>query len=106
MEVQILEENKTPLFDRTAVKAKITYTGKATPSRTDILQALIKKVKAQEALTIVRKVSTDYGHGAAVVEAYVYDNGESLQKLESEKMKKLHVKKEEAKEDADATAAE
>ncbi len=94
MNIDILEQKKVPLMERTEITAKLTYQG-VTPKASDIAGSLATKAKVKPELLALRKISPDYGKSSATVTAFAYDNEKAkkdyapkLGKKAKEKMKK------------------
>lgn len=96
MDIEVLNKSHEPLMYRTHFEAKVIFEGK-TPSRTDMIKNLCQKLSSKENMTIIRKISTDYGSERALMNGYVYDDEKTLQILEREYMKLRHLSKAEQK---------
>ncbi|MGV8140974.1 MAG: hypothetical protein ACP5NW_00880 [Candidatus Woesearchaeota archaeon] len=104
MDIEILKKNQEPLMHRTHFEAKIVFEGK-TPSRTMMMKDLCTKLSSKESLTIVRKISTDYGSERALLDGYVYDTEDALKALENQFVKLRHLTKEQQKVEKDKIKA-
>jgi len=93
MNIQVLSDEKKPLFKRREMIAKLGYEDK-TPSRLEIRKQLAKKLGAKEELIIVKRIKPDYGTPAAELEINIYDDEKSLKELEAEYMVERHLPKE------------
>jgi ribosomal protein S24E len=101
MDIQILADEKKPLFKRRELAGKIGYECK-TPARLEIRKELAKKLNVKEELVIVQRVKPDYGTQSAKLEARVYDDEKAMKELEYNYMLVRHgmgEKKEEKKEE-------
>jgi small subunit ribosomal protein S24e len=96
MDIEILKKNHEPLMHRTHFEAKVVFEGK-TPSRRDMMKDLCQKLSSKEGLTVVRKISTDYGSERALLNGYVYDDEKTMNILESQFVKLRHLTKEQQK---------
>ncbi len=103
MEIEIRSKEAKPLLKRTEVRARIAFTG-ATPARREVVAAVAKAAKAQQGLVIVRRIATAYGSQSAGVLAYVYDDKETLERLEHDHMKKKHAAEERKAEEPEKPA--
>ncbi len=103
MKTDIIEKNKVPLYARTEVIARITFTG-STPDNETVKQALASNMKVDKSLIIIGKISTDYGFSGAKVTALVYDNKDSLEIYAPKMGKKAKEKIAKAKEKKKAAA--
>jgi ribosomal protein S24E len=107
MNVTISEKRDNPLLQRRAVEGSISFEG-ATPSNTDIAQAIAKDMNAGSELVVVKHIYTRFSHQEAKFDAVVYKSVEALQKMEmltKDMKKKAEAKKAEEKK-ADAVKAE
>ena len=99
MDLKIINKKQDPLLSRTKVEAEIVFE-KATPSREEIKSKLAKDLGKDEKLIAVKGIYTDYGLKKARNVSYVYENEESLKRIEPQIKEKAGGKKKEAKEDA------
>ena len=98
MELKIINKKEDPLLSRTIIEAEIVFE-KATPSRTEIKSKLVKDLGKDEKLIVVKDIHTSYGLKKAKNVSYVYENIESLKRIEVETKKPTKKKApEEAKE--------
>ena len=79
--IEILEEKKNLLIDRTEVKFKVEYLGKGTPNRLDVKKKLAALKSFDEKLTMIIKLRTYFGQSYAIGKAQIYDNIEELQRF-------------------------
>jgi len=96
MELQIQKKEERPLLKRTDVVARIAFQG-ATPSKKEAIKALTKALNAKQELVIVREIKTAFGDQTALIFGSVYQDKETLEKLEIEALRKKHA--DEKKED-------
>jgi small subunit ribosomal protein S24e len=89
MEIEIRRKEHQPLQKRTEVTARVAFNG-ATPTKKEAVAAVGKAMNAKPEMVIVRRMLTTYGNRSANVLAYVYDNQETLQTLESKSALKKH----------------
>ena len=89
MEIEIVKEKETPLVSRKRVTAWINHTGR-TPSRVEILDGLSKKLKVKKELISIRHIYTRFGEQRVKLIIHVYNDKESLVKLEGEGLVKKH----------------
>lgn len=97
MELKIIDKKEEPLLSRTRVEAEITFE-KTTPSREEIKSRLVKDLGKDEKLIVVKGIYTYLGSKKAKNLSYVYENEESLKRIEPRVKKKAGEKKEEGKE--------
>lgn len=94
MEVEINKETEKPLLERKEVEAMVLF-NTATPSRAELKKELSKRLKTEESLVAIKKISTAYGGGKAKVLVHVYKDPKQLLLLERKERPK-EAKKEEA----------
>jgi ribosomal protein S24E len=102
MESKIIKEKKNPFLDRTEFTIKMT--AKVTPTITEVKKAIGK----DDELTVVKKISTNFGKQAFSAKVYVYDNAESKEKIETipQKVRKKMAVEKKAAEEAKKKEAE
>lgn len=100
MNINIIEKNENKLLARTEVVAKVTFEG-ATPKRHNVQVALAKELKAKEDMVIINSTKTSFGEASAKVFANVYDNAETMAKLERQNLIEKHKGHEPKKEEED-----
>ena len=92
MKVELVSEKDNALLDRKEVVIKISEYG-ATPSRTELLEALPKALKGAKADGVyIQKVDQHYGKKNALVIAHVYESRESLEKHVHKKLQRTSGK--------------
>ncbi len=97
MEMQILKETDSPLLDRKEVKLKVNFFNTTTPSNSALESELVRKLKADPSLVVIKKVQQKFGSGEAEVTAYVYKNLDKMKFVEGKKYKpKAAAEKKEA----------
>ena len=94
MELKIINKKEYPLLSRTIVESEIAFE-KSTPSKDEIKSKLGKDLGKDEKLIVVKGIYTKYGLKKCKNLSYVYENEESLKRIEVQKEKKS--KKKEAK---------
>ena len=94
MELKIINKKEYPLLSRTRVESEIAFE-KSTPSKDEIKSKLGKDLGKDEKLIVVKGIYTEYGLKKCKNLSYVYENEESLKRIEVQKEKKS--KKKEAK---------
>ncbi len=77
MNIEILEEKENPLLGRKEVRFRIDYKGK-TPSFVEVRNELIKKVNADNNLTVIDSVNSDFGTQSAFAYAKIYRDEKSM----------------------------
>jgi small subunit ribosomal protein S24e len=79
LNIEILEEKKNPLIDRTELKFRIDNFGTGTPNRLDVKKKIAAMQGSNEKLTIIRNLSSHFGATYTIGIAYIYDNAKDLQ---------------------------
>ncbi|MFH0905828.1 MAG: hypothetical protein V1824_00655 [archaeon] len=79
MEIE-LEKHRNDLLNRTAIFAKIR--AEKTPSRKEILKKVSAMIAAPENLIVIDKISQNFGEKISNAYIKVYDNLDTLKKLE------------------------
>lgn len=104
MESKIIKQEKNPFLQREEFVLEIT--SEAAPSAGEVVSGLGK----DEALTVVKKINTNFGQQKFLVEVVVYDNAEAKEKVEvipqkvRKKMEAERKAEEEARKKAEAEA--
>ncbi|MBW3011679.1 hypothetical protein KY311_00695 [Candidatus Woesearchaeota archaeon] len=107
MNTEIISKEKNALLSREDVVAKIDFSGAATPSRKQIIDALASKLNAKQNLIVIKKIDTSFGSASAKVTAHVYDNEEVMAGLKPQHIGKRDTgKKAEGEAAAEAPKAE
>lgn len=88
MEIEIEKEKETPLLSRKRVTAWVYYQG-ATPSRKEVLKEFAKKLNVDTDKIIIKHMYTRFGQMDLKLIANVYNDRETLEKLET----KSHIEK-------------
>ena len=96
MDLKILSKKEEPLLSRTIVEAEVSF-DKATPSKSEIKNALAKSLGRDEKLIVVKGIYTGYGVRKARNVSYAYENEEVMKSIEP-KPKEPKGSKGEAKE--------
>ncbi|MFX0104419.1 MAG: 30S ribosomal protein S24e [Candidatus Hodarchaeota archaeon] len=99
--MEIIEEKKNPLIERTEIKFRIDHFGTGTPNRLDIKKKIAAMQGSDEKLTIITHLDTQFGASHTFGKAHIYDNANELQFFESfhiqvrnlEKDKRLEIYK-------------
>ena len=80
--IEIVEEKRNPLIDRTEIKIRIEHFGAGTPNRLEIKNKIAALKNAEETLTIIHKIQTQYGSTHDIGIINIYDNVKELQFFE------------------------
>jgi small subunit ribosomal protein S24e len=92
--IEILEEKKNPLIDRLEIKFRVDHFGKGTPNRLELKNKIAAMKNANENLTIIRKLKTNFGASYAIGNTYIYENAKDLQYFEPFHIKVRNLEKE------------
>ena len=93
----VTQTNDEPLLHRKKISLEVNFQA-AVPSRMQLKTAVAKKQGAKENVVIVREFDTHFGDKKASVTAYVYENADSLNKIERKHMIKRNTAKEKKEE--------
>ena len=96
MDLKILSKKEEPLLSRTIVEAEVSF-DKATPSKSEVKNALAKSLGKDEKLIVVKGLYSRYGVRKAKNVSYAYENEEVMKSIEP-KPKEHKESKGEAKE--------
>ncbi|MBR9702170.1 hypothetical protein GOV13_04585 [Candidatus Pacearchaeota archaeon] len=77
MKLEIIKQEKNPFLQREEYEIKIT--SEAAPSTAEVISELGK----DEALTVVKKINTNFGRQTFLTTLVVYDNLEAKEKVET-----------------------
>jgi small subunit ribosomal protein S24e len=77
--IEIIEEKKNPLIERTEITFRIDHFGKGTPNRLEVKKKIAAMQAGNEKLTIIRKLDTQFGASHIVGKAYIYQDAKELQ---------------------------
>tara|TARA_Y100000031_G_scaffold157044_2_gene215332 strand:- start:260 stop:700 length:441 start_codon:yes stop_codon:yes gene_type:complete len=99
MELKIINKKEDPLLSRTKVESEISFE-KSTPSKDEVKSKLGKELGKDEKLIVIKGIYTEYGLKKTKNLSYVYENEESLKKIEVEKKGKGEKKESKPEEKA------
>ncbi len=97
MDLKILSRKEEPLLSRTIVESEVSF-DKATPSKSEIRNALAKSLGKDEKLIVVKGIYTGYGARKAKNTSYAYENEDVMKKIEPKPKENKGAAKGEAKE--------
>lgn len=83
LQIEITDEKKNPLIDRTELTFRIDHFGEGTPNRLDIKKKIAAMQGSDEKLTIIRKLQTVWGSSYTIGKVYIYNDVSELQFYES-----------------------
>lgn len=87
MEMQILKEKDAHLLDRKEVTFKVNFFNVTTPSNSALESEVVRKLKADPSLVVIKSIRQRFGAGEAEVTAYVYKNLDRLKFIEGKNYK-------------------
>lgn len=96
MQLEIKSKNQEPLLNRTTVLAEAVF-DKQTPSNAEVKKEIGKKLSTDESLIVIKKINGFFGEKKAIIEAYLYNDKASLDKIEPRKKEGKDKKPAEAK---------
>ncbi len=82
LNIEITEEKKSPLIERTELTFRIDHFGKGTPNRLDVKKKIAALQGSDEKLTIIKKLDTHFGVSHCIGKAYIYNDAKALQYYE------------------------
>ncbi|KKN33038.1 hypothetical protein LCGC14_0807710 [marine sediment metagenome] len=83
LKIEITEEKKNPLIDRTELTFRVDHFGAGTPNRLDLKKKIAALQNSDEKLTIIRKLHTPFGSAYTIGQVNIYNNVKELQYFES-----------------------
>ena len=99
MEIDIKEQIKNPLLNRTEIHFDCIYQGETTPQVIEIKNRMIALLNVDKNLLVVDKIKPIFGEGRADGYAKLYNSEENLLRIEKQHVldKNKEPEKEEAK---------
>jgi len=94
LNIEITEEKKNPLIERTEITFRIDHFGVGTPNRLEIKKKLAALQGSDEKLTIITNLITHFGASHTIGKAHIYSNAEELQYFESFHIQVRNLEKE------------
>ncbi|TFF83935.1 MAG: hypothetical protein EU552_02015 [Promethearchaeota archaeon] len=98
--VEVLEEKKNELINRSELQFRIDHFGKGTPNRLEVKKKIAAMKNASEMLTVIRKMKTYYGSAYTTGIVNIYEDPKDLQfyepfhvqvrNLDAEKRKEIY----------------
>lgn len=82
MDLEVLSENEMPLLGRRQFVLKVTSLKQPTPSKQELSKAISTKLKVDENMVSLKRVSQEYGVNSCKVIVNVYNSPETMKKLE------------------------
>ncbi|MFX1364428.1 MAG: 30S ribosomal protein S24e [Promethearchaeota archaeon] len=78
LNIEIMEEKKNPLIDRTELEIRIDHFGEGTPNRLEVKKKIAALQGSDEKLTIIKKLDTHFGSSHTIGKVYIYENSKDL----------------------------
>lgn len=101
--MEVVKQFENKLLNRTEVEGVMKLGVAPIPSRVEVKKNLAKKLKVDEKLIVVNKISSSYGSSEIKVDANVYKDEATLKKITNEHLIKRNKvgesQQEEAKEE-------
>jgi len=79
LNVEITEEKKNPLIERTELTFRIDNFAVSTPNRLEVKKKIAALQGSDEKLTIIINLKTQFGASYTIGKAYIYSNAKELQ---------------------------
>ncbi|MCD4759673.1 hypothetical protein K8R33_02205 [archaeon] len=95
--MKIISKEKSKLLPRIDVVAMVTHFDKRTPSGLEVKEELVKDLKVDKELILVKHIYSDFGTGRSKIIAHVYNNKEDMERI---------IKKGKKQKEAETKAAE
>ena len=102
MEIKTIKQTKNPFMKREELTLEIT--SESVPSTSEV----ISKLGKDEALTVIKKINTNFGRQTFLVEAVVYNDAKAKEEIETipqKVRKKIEADKKAAEEEVKKKAA-
>ena len=90
MDVNVQTKLERPILKRTDYTVRVAYEG-ATPKREVLREKIAHAIKSPQEHVVVRKIVTEFGKQAVIVDASVYPDAAHLEKMEPRHMKIRHA---------------
>ncbi|MFW9882015.1 MAG: 30S ribosomal protein S24e, partial [Candidatus Thorarchaeota archaeon] len=94
LNIEIVEEKKNPLIDRTELTFRIDHFGMGTPNRLEIKKKIAAMQGSNEKLTIIKNLETRFGASHTMGTAYIYEDPKGLIHYEPFHIKVRNLEKE------------
>lgn len=78
LNIEITEEKKNPLIERTELTFRIDHFGDGTPNRLEVKKKIAALQGSDEKLTIIKKLDTYFGVSHTIGKAYIYNDAKEL----------------------------
>lgn len=84
MDIEVVEREENLALDREELELKINHTKEETPKRSEVKAKLAAEEGVDEELIIINELHTKYGASETSGYVKIYDNKDSLKKVENE----------------------
>ena len=78
--IEIKEEKKNVLIDRTELTFRIDHFGASTPNRLEVKKKIAAMQGSDDKLTIIRNLDTHFGASHTIGKAHIYENAKEHSK--------------------------
>ena len=78
LNIEILEDKKNPLIERTELTIRIDHFGEGTPNRLEVKKKVAALQGSDEKLTIIKNLNTHFRASHTIGKAYIYENSKDL----------------------------
>ena len=78
LNIEIVEEKKNLLIDRTELIFRIDHFGTGSPNRLEVKKKISAIKGSNEKLTIIKNLKTHFGASHTIGKAYIYENSKDL----------------------------
>jgi len=82
LNIEITEEKKNPLIERTEITFRIDHFGASSPNRLEVKKKIAALQGSNEKLTIVRNLKNHFGASYTIGKVYIYKDAKELQYFE------------------------
>ena len=82
LKIDVLEEKKNPLINRTEIKFRIDHFEKSTPNRLEVKKKISEMKKSKEELTIIKNLDSHFGASYSIGKVNIYDDVKDLKLFE------------------------
>ncbi|MFX1303391.1 MAG: 30S ribosomal protein S24e [Promethearchaeota archaeon] len=82
LNIEITEEKKNPVIERTELTFRVDHFSAGTPNRLEIKKKIAAMQGSDEKLTIIKHLKTHFGATYTIGKAFIYDNIKDLQFFE------------------------
>ncbi|MFX1237956.1 MAG: 30S ribosomal protein S24e [Promethearchaeota archaeon] len=96
--IEILNEEKNPLIDRTELEFKLDHSRASTPNRLEVKEKISAMKNSDRKLTIIKSIKSHFGSSYSIGKVFIYEKAEDLEYYEPFHIKVRNLPKEKRKE--------